>query len=661
MTEPLSGAPEKTLLYEGPAPAPTDRVEEPTGGAPPYRPPLRTVPDPPHVSTSSADLPQPGDRLDDFDLVRLLGAGSFGRVFLARQLSLGRLVALKVTSGRGHEARTLARLEHDHIVQVFSEVVEPHRGLRLLCMQYVSGTTLGKVIEALARRDRHEWTGRAILDVLDAAECDSVPLNAAALRDRELLAGSDFVEAACWLGARLAEALAHAHGLGVLHRDVKPANVLLNRYGRPLLADFNVSSYAPPHSMASPSGGDGRGTGSDGEGESPLGGTLAYMAPEHLDAFTADRAAAPVVDERSDIYSLGVVLYELFTGRLPFAGLGSRRVDMASIVREMAEQRRAGPPELPAETGASGPVTCLIRRCLSPDPDQRPQPASELARSLDGCRELRRVEKALPHAGPLTRGLSRMPFALGFLLLMLPHVLGSAVNISYNSLRIVDRLTAEQQAAFHRVVALYNAVIYPVCVLSMIALVVPLWRVVRAVACPEPPLAAAVATARRRALRLPLWCVAMSCVGWLPGALVFPLGIEHLSGPVGGDVFRHFLISFTISGLIALTYSFFVAQYVTLRILYPTLWTDARDLRQTARAELAGLDGRLAWFQTLAVLIPLAAAVLMVGIGPEEFSSGYRTFRVLVTALIALGMAGLGVTMQVSRRLQETLTALTGG
>ena len=63
----------------------------------------------------------------------------------------------------------------------------------------------------------------------------------------------------------------------------------------------------------------------------------------------------------------------------------------------------------------------------------------------------------------------------------------------------------------------------------------------------------------------------------------------------------------------------------------------------------------------LVLALVLAAAVLMVGIGPEEFSSGYLTFRVLVTALIALGMAGLGVTMQVSRRLQETLTALTGG
>ena len=144
--------------------------------------------------------------------------------------------------------------------------------------------------------------------------------------------------------------------------------------------------------------------------------------------------------------------------------------------------------------------------------------------------------------------------------------------------------------------------------------------------------------------------------------MLFPFGIHRLAGPVGGDVFRHFLISFTISGLIALTYSFFGAQYLALRVLYPVLWTDARDLRQTARAELAGLDSRLAWFQALAVLIPLAAAVLMVGIGPEEFSSGgYSTFRALVTALIALGMAGLGVTMQVSRRLQETLTALTGG
>src|SRR5262249_26999634 len=150
---------------------------------------------------------KPGDRLDDFELVRLLGAGSFGRVFLARQLSLGRLVALKITAGAGNEARTLARLEHEHILLIFFEVADPLQGLHLLCMQYVPGSTLARVIEALERIDRADWDGQAILDVLDAADSEPVNLNAAALRDRELLAESDFVEAGCWLGARLAEAL----------------------------------------------------------------------------------------------------------------------------------------------------------------------------------------------------------------------------------------------------------------------------------------------------------------------------------------------------------------------------------------------------------------------------------------------------------------------
>src|SRR5262249_57227620 len=104
-------------------------------------------------------LPEAGQQVGDFHLLRVLGEGSFGRVFLAQQLSLDRQVALKVTLNRGSEARTLANLEHDHIVRVFSESVDRPRQLRLLCMQYVPGTTLERVIDALARRDRRAWDG----------------------------------------------------------------------------------------------------------------------------------------------------------------------------------------------------------------------------------------------------------------------------------------------------------------------------------------------------------------------------------------------------------------------------------------------------------------------------------------------------------------------
>src|SRR5262249_18069041 len=127
------------------------------------------------------------------------------------------------------------------------------------------------------------------------------------------------------------------------------------------------------------------------------------------------------------------------------------------------------------------------------------------------------------------------------------------------------------------------------------------------------------------------------------------------------DVFGHFLVSFTISGLIALTYSVFGTQLVVLRGLYPRFWTDAQNLRSQARQELGLLGSRLAFFQLLAGLIPLTRAALLVGVGPEQFSpASYQTFRLLVTALIALGMAGFGLALSASGFLNQTLTAFQG-
>jgi hypothetical protein len=86
-----------------------------------------------------------------------------------------------------------------------------------------------------------------------------------------------------------------------------------------------------------------------------------------------------------------------------------------------------------------------------------------------------------------------------------------------------------------------------------------------------------VTAVRRRVLTWPMWVVTLSCLGWVPGGLIFPAAVSLVAGHVGLDVFGHFLISFTVSGLIALTYSFFGVQYAALRIFYPKLWTDAAD------------------------------------------------------------------------------------
>jgi hypothetical protein len=244
----------------------------------------------------------------------------------------------------------------------------------------------------------------------------------------------------------------------------------------------------------------------------------------------------------------------------------------------------------------------------------------------------------------------------------LPHLLGSLVNISYNALRIIDGLTVAQQEVFVRLVLGYNAVVYSACLLLLYRLAAPVWHTWRRLSRPGAVDRPQVDAARRRLLRLPAAVIGLSCLGWLPGGLLFPLGLHAWGGPVRPEAFAHFLISFTVSGLIALTYSLFAVQFVTTRVLYPRLWADPQGVRATARAELDGLDRRLWLFQLLAVLIPLAGAALMVGVGPEQFTpSGYRTFRLLVAALLALGMTGLGVASTVSAALGQTLNVLAGG
>lgn len=622
-----------------------------TGAAPPFRPPLPALPaaEPPHLRA----LPQPGEQLGDFELVRLLGFGSFAKVFLARQRSLDRLVALKVSTNSGTEALTLAQLEHDHIVRIFSETVDSERNLRLLCMQYVPGTTLERLLTVLTEQHGNTWSGREFLQVLDALSQQAAPLEPAALRDRELLASCDRVEVTCWLGARLAEALAHAHACGVLHCDIKPANILLNGYGRPFLADFNVALARRQTDLT----------------EQRLGGTLAYMAPEHLEAFHPRGNTPPeAVDHRADIYSLGIVIFRLLTGRLPFPPL-PQHGDLANHLQQLAAARRAGAPPPSRWSQTPAVVERVVCRCLAPQPEERYPSAAELAQALEGCRELRRRERTLPPAGPISRALLRRPFLMGFLLGLLPHLLGSLVNIAYNAVHLVSHLQTEQQVLFQRLVLGYNLLAYPGCVAVLCWLLLPLVRGWRRLSQPAPVTDAEVTRLRQRTLSLPGWCATLSCLGWLPGGLLFPLALEGLSGPLPPGVFVHFLISFTISGLIALTYSVLAVQYLVLRICYPRMWADGQGVRRLAPQELRGLDWRLSGLQFLAVLIPLAGAILMVGVGPGQFreangqfnASRYEVFRLLVTALLALGMLGLGIALLVCRRLQETLTVLTGG
>lgn len=639
------------------APSPSPQSGAPAGPAPTIE--LRPEKRKPREQAPMALLP--GAKVDDFEVVRLLGRGAFGHVYLARQLTLDRLVALKISANRGSEGRTMARLEHQHIVQVFSESVDPEFNQRLLCMQLVPGVGLDKLIgmlhalksasgEQAGSSDSlaaSEWTGAQLLEIIDRSGSLPTALDPSALHDREALAKMDSVEATAWFGARLAEALDFAHRHGVLHRDIKPANILVNPYGRPMLADFNISSQP---------------IGSETSGEEMFGGTFAYMAPEHLDAFNpGDATGHEAVTPRSDLYSLGLVLQQLLEGHISFPQF-DRKAKMVDTLRAMSEERRRVAPVCrPGLPCARMTLERAIGRCLEPNPDDRFASGAELGAQLDGCRRLREAELQLPPVPTMYRRILRRPFLWLVLLVVLPQLAGSFVNITYNMTQIVDSLTDAQQKQFMRLVGGYNAIVYPMLTLVFVVVVRRVWRSWNALSAAERLSDGEVQEARHKVLRLPRWIAALTALGWFPGGVIFPLAIQ-MSTPssepgVDPHVAAHFLASFCLSGLIALAYSLCGVEFVVLRGLYPGLWRGAANFTETARRELAPISKQLSRIEFLAVLIPLIAAIVILMQGPRDTES--FAFRALVAALIVLGILGFHITSNITRNLARVIVALT--
>jgi tetratricopeptide (TPR) repeat protein len=168
------------------------------------------------------------------------------------------------------------------------------------------------------------------------------------------------------MGARLAEGLAHAHDRGILHRDMKPANILLTDDGRPMLLDFNLAEDLKRRAS---------GVATDA---GPIGGTLPYMAPEHLEAFLG---GSRPVDARSDLFAFGVIFYEMLTGRPAFPIRDGLRPETLSL---MISDRLGSPPLLrPWNPAVSPAVESIIRRCLEPNPEGRYQSARDLREDLE--------------------------------------------------------------------------------------------------------------------------------------------------------------------------------------------------------------------------------------------------------------------------------------
>lgn len=301
----------------------------------------------------------PRTRMGRYELQEPLGQGGFGSVWLARDPTLDRLVAIKMTRPDKvwlpeivtdfiAEGRRLAQLRHPGIVSVFDVGVEA--GDVYIVSEFIDGGTLERRLELP-------------FESTDKARAEAV----------ELIAG-------------VAEALHVAHSSGIVHRDIKPANILLDRQGRPHVTDFGIAASEQEQLE---------------ESASTLG-TFAYMAPEQL------RGDSHLADGRADIYSLGVLLYRMLTGKLPFLACGLVQH------REVVLTRDARPPRsIVPEIDPGLERICL--RCLAKLPQDRYTSVIDLARELRAtlATPVASTPRRIPTAARVMIGISIALLAVG--------------------------------------------------------------------------------------------------------------------------------------------------------------------------------------------------------------------------------------------------------
>lgn len=284
-----------------------------TGTAPPFEPP---------------EWMRPGTAIEQYELIRPLGSGGMSTVFLARDTQLARRVAIKFLhrpeDGFEGEARVTARCEHPHIVRIYA--VGAFRGSPFIVLEHIAGEPLRGLIAAsrIALAAGRSDGARAYhgLPVRQVAE----------------------------LMAPVARALEAAHGHGVVHCDLKPENIVVDRDGSPKVLDFGIARLIE-----------------GGLAPGALVGTPPYMSPEQL--------RGEPLDHRTDLWSAGVILFEMRTGTLPFEDLDAQI---------SAAFGAPTPPAALAEAAPHlGPLHGLIEACLQPDPARRPATAAALADELE--------------------------------------------------------------------------------------------------------------------------------------------------------------------------------------------------------------------------------------------------------------------------------------
>ena len=588
---------------------------------------------------------QPGDTIDDFDLLVELGSGAFAKVFLARQRSMQRLVALKVATDTSTEPQTLAQLDHDHIVRVFDQRAVADRKLRLLYMEYIAGGTLQAVVQRVRQTPPEKRTGGLLLQAIDEALARRGESRPSESSLRIWTGAATWPEAVCRLGAKIARALDYAHRLDVLHRDVKPANILVTPEGSPKLADFNVS-YSGAVTGATP--------------EAYFGGSLAYMSPEQLEACKPSGAhRAQELDRRSDLYSLGIVLWELLTGFRPFRDEAVEG-DWSATLDRMVERRRGlldtGPlAELP---GCPEGLPPLLETTLAIDRNQRWSSGLEMARRLDLCTNPKACELLFPPRKGLRVRLRKYAVLIVFVAAGLPNVLAGVFNYVHNSSEIVSKL-GPMWPLFERTQTAINGVAYPLGAVLFWFLGFSVYRGLKQCQARQfdPELSRRL---RRRCLELG-WLVALvSLVEWGIAACAYPISLRLVNAQLPTSAMLRFFFSLLLCGLVAASYPFFVVTLFSLRSLYPVFLLADFDQAAADAPLLRKTQRRNSVYLVVAALGPLLAIAALVAdslinddVLPASAEKSMAIFSIV-------GLLGLPCLFWLSHLIRQDVTTLSG-
>ncbi|QDT97108.1 serine/threonine-protein kinase [Gimesia aquarii] len=581
---------------------------------------------------------QPGHTVDDFELLTLLGKGAFAKVYQARQTSMQRIVALKISEDSSSEPQTLAQLDHDNIVRVFDQRIMPDKKIRLLYMQYLPGGTLQSVVEIIRKTAPAERSGKILVSAVN----QSLELRGESRPSESLIYQKinslTWPETICWLGIRLANALNYAHKKGVLHRDIKPANVLLTAEGIPKLADFNIS-FSSAVTGTTPA--------------AYFGGSLAYMSPEQLEAYDPTHQRLPEsLDEKSDIYSLGLVLWELLAGVRAFQDLPVSS-GWSTLLKQMISQRKTGaslkasPQHLPPDCPEH--LVTVLQKCLAPEPEERWTSGANLANQLELCLNPRAQQILFPPSTSWFSHLKGWEVPIVILIVLIPNFFAGLFNFFHNQKHIVEHLKNSQEA-FWQIQTVINLIAYPLG-LSLIGWLT--WTTLRfrhGETSENHKEKRHTKLIQKRCLRLGHYAALICTTEWIIAGIAYPISMHYAIGALPASAYAHFLGSLLLCGLIAASYPFFGITYLSLHAIYPRLLKE-NDFSQQAPDTFKQMK-RLTWvYLIMAFLVPMLSIASLAMINLDD--------KIAIGILTVAGTLGAVSILRVFQVLQADFDSLS--